>query len=67
MDEVIVFADQIAERFLIDLADHGNDHAVLDLHGHADVEGARMHDLIADQVASSVGFSAMARAKARRR
>ena len=56
LHEFAVSAPSIFQRFFVRIADHGNEHAVLGLHGEAHVNRTRMNNFAADEPAGGRGI-----------
>jgi len=50
-NQFIVWRDQILEQPFVGIADHRDQHAVLDFNRKADVNGRRMNNFVSDQAA----------------
>ena len=48
-DEFVVAHGHLRERRAVGVAEHGHEHAIFGLDGKAHVDGARMHDFVADE------------------
>ena len=55
LDEAVVFLDEVRERFLVGVADAGDEHAIGDFDGEADVDGFWEDNAFADEAACGGG------------